>query len=89
MIDRNARSTRQETMTQEPMTQEPKTTSPNDLLTPEEVETEYRICRTVLTEWRAKRINLDFIKPHRKVYYRRSVVEAYLLSRTVTVRQAS
>lgn len=53
-------------------------------LTPDQVEAEYRLSRRWLIRQRASRHGPAYIKAGRRVLYRRSDLEAYLASATVS-----
>lgn len=53
-------------------------------LTPDQVEAEYRLSRRWLIRQRAGRHGPAYVKAGRRVLYRRSDVEAYLASVTVS-----
>lgn len=64
-------------------------TSTSELVTPKTLASELGISEQTLSNWRAtRRYELPFIKCGRLVRYRRSDVDQFLQSRTVTVRAA-
>jgi hypothetical protein len=64
---------------------EPQPLDHDPWLTPKQVTEEYKFAKATLAEWRAKRINLTFRQVGRAVHYRKSVVEAFVNSRTIQV----
>jgi hypothetical protein len=46
-------------------------------LTPAEVTAQYRICKSVLAQWRAERRGPSFRQVGRSIHYRKSVMDAW------------
>ena len=52
-------------------------------LTPAEVTEQYRICKSVLAQWRAERRGPVFRQVGRSIHYRKSVMDAWDKEHTI------